>query len=177
MEGFRLSKSLIGFGFGRQMPSAPRGRSGCPGAWRAADGCAYDRLVQPALEGVRADWRAFAEHTEAACKAGSAVATFSNLGGDALLVAPCGPSPPAEERRDGGSLQTYAHAQAFFRGAPLEERRALLREVACQALREVEGGRKEPLWVSTSGAGVSWLHVRLDSAPKYYTFSPYRVMA
>ena len=30
-----------------------------------------------------------------------------------------------------------------------------------------------PTWVSTAGGGVAWLHVRLDSAPKYYTHRPY----
>ncbi|MGI9175867.1 MAG: DUF6940 family protein [Rhodothermales bacterium] len=24
------------------------------------------------------------------------------------------------------------------------------------------------MWLSTAGGGVSWLHVRLDSRPKYY---------
>ncbi len=31
--------------------------------------------------------------------------------------------------------------------------------------------------VSTNGLGVAWLHVRLDTRPKYYTFQPYRTMA
>ena len=32
----------------------------------------------------------------------------------------------------------------------------------------------EPVWLSTAGAGVPWLHVRLDDRPKYYGFGPYR---
>mmetsp|Transcript_9405 Transcript_9405/g.21189 ORF Transcript_9405/g.21189 Transcript_9405/m.21189 type:complete len:541 (+) Transcript_9405:444-2066(+) len=28
----------------------------------------------------------------------------------------------------------------------------------------------DPVWLSTSGMGVPWLHVRLDSSPKYYTY-------
>ncbi len=31
-----------------------------------------------------------------------------------------------------------------------------------------------PVWLSTAGAGVSWLHVRLDTRPKYYHHGPYR---
>jgi hypothetical protein len=31
-----------------------------------------------------------------------------------------------------------------------------------------------PEWLSTAGAGVSWLHVRLDDRPKYYGYAPYR---
>ena len=30
-----------------------------------------------------------------------------------------------------------------------------------------------PTWLSTAGMGVSWLHVRLDSQPKYYGFAAY----
>jgi hypothetical protein len=32
----------------------------------------------------------------------------------------------------------------------------------------------KPVWLSTAGGGVSWLHVRLDDQPKYYGFEPYR---
>ena len=31
-----------------------------------------------------------------------------------------------------------------------------------------------PIWLSTAGHGVAWLHVRLDSRPKYYLHAPYR---
>jgi hypothetical protein len=30
-----------------------------------------------------------------------------------------------------------------------------------------------PVWLSTAGAGVAWLHVRLDDRPKYYSHRPY----
>lgn len=30
-----------------------------------------------------------------------------------------------------------------------------------------------PVWLSTAGAGVAWLHVRLDDRPKYYSYRPY----
>jgi hypothetical protein len=32
----------------------------------------------------------------------------------------------------------------------------------------------ERRWLSTSGLGVSWLHMRLDSTPKYYNWQPYK---
>lgn len=31
-----------------------------------------------------------------------------------------------------------------------------------------------PVWLNTAGGGVPWLHLRIDSRPKYYTFEPYR---
>ena len=32
----------------------------------------------------------------------------------------------------------------------------------------------QPIWLSTSGLGVFWLHISLDSWPKYFTHEPYR---
>jgi hypothetical protein len=32
----------------------------------------------------------------------------------------------------------------------------------------------KPIWLSTAGMGVAWLHVRLDSRPKYYGFDEYK---
>ena len=118
-----------------------------------------------ALEGVRVDRHTFAQHIEAACARGDATATFDNLGGDAVLVAPC--------EEPGISPQNYAHAAAFFKGAPRAARRAMLRAAAAAALARVKERGSLPLWVSTSGVGVYYLHMRLDSAPKYYTHRAY----
>jgi hypothetical protein len=45
--------------------------------------------------------------------------------------------------------------------------------VAAEGLEQELDDR--PLWVSTSGLGVSWLHLRFDRRPKYYTHAPYRL--
>ena len=88
------------------------------------------------------------------------IATFWNLGGDALLVA-----PQAEASDD-----VYAHLAAFVRGAPGSQRHAFWRAVAA-ALQERLG--HEPVWLSTSGLGVAWVHARLDERPKYYNHADY----
>jgi hypothetical protein len=89
------------------------------------------------------------------------VACFDNLGGDALLVVPA----------QRGDPQHFGHLAAFLRGALVEQRRALWRAVA-EAVEQRLGER--PVWLSTSGLGVSWLHVRLDDRPKYYQHGPFR---
>ena len=89
------------------------------------------------------------------------VIEFSNLGGDALLVVPT----PI------GSLDSYAHLAAFLRTAPREQVVSLWR-VAAKMVFENLGST--PKWLSTAGLGVSWLHLRLDTRPKYYKFSPYK---
>jgi len=89
------------------------------------------------------------------------VATISSLGGDAVLVVPV----PADE------LQPYAHLAAFCRSAPESVQGALWAAVADAAMSLLS---ERPVWLSTSGHGVHWLHVRLDERPKYYQYAPYR---
>ncbi len=88
------------------------------------------------------------------------IVTFENLGRDATLVVPC---PVA-------SAAAYVHLAAFLRGAPAAQTQALFRCVADEVLSRVSS---KPLWLSTAGMGVHWLHVRLDSQPKYYRHTPY----
>ena len=107
---------------------------------------------------VRADDSDFAEHLNAASES---VAVFPNLGGDALLIAP---------RRISG-VDCYGHIAAFLRGAPAAQQQSLFRAIGIEAEKLLQAGRR--FWISTSGLGVPWLHVRLDSHPKYYQHRPY----
>jgi len=120
----------------------------------------YVLLDAPILAGVEADPRMFETHFM--LRDGSeGVITFANLGGDSLLVAPY----PV------GSPSAYPHLAAFVRNAERSQHCALWRYVAT-ALKQRIGD--QPLWLSTSGLGVAWLHVRLDTRPKYYEYAPYR---
>jgi hypothetical protein len=78
-----------------------------------------------------------------------------------MLVAPAPLGPPG----------AYAHLATFARGAPPEQQQALWQTVGAAVARRLSPA---PLWLSTSGLGVAWLHVRLDKQPKYYTYPPYR---
>lgn len=101
---------------------------------------------------------AFAEHF-AATDAG--VCVFANLGRDAVLIVP----RPLTE------AVAYGHLAAFVRLAPEPQRHELWHAVGAAMMRRVSD---KPVWLSTAGAGVSWLHVRLDDRPKYYGYAPYR---
>lgn len=112
----------------------------------------------PALATVIASPGVFAQHFSNT----GAVSGFGNLGGDAYLIA------PRPDGTDGG----YPHLATFLRNAPATSTCSLWRVLA-MAIEKRVGTR--PLWCSTSGLGVHWLHVRLDSYPKYYTYPPYRL--
>lgn len=105
------------------------------------------------------DVEAFAEHFSGVAAGG--VVEFPNLGKDAVMVVPC----------PNGPLSAYGHLGAFVRQAPEPQRHALWELVGAAMQRRL--GTK-PVWLSTAGAGVSWLHVRLDDRPKYYGYTPYR---
>jgi hypothetical protein len=109
-----------------------------------------------------ADPEAFAAHFDSAPEEG--VVEFPNLGRDAILVVPCPRASPS----------AYGHLAAFVREAPEPQWHALWRLVGAAMTQRVSS---KPVWLSTAGAGVSWLHVRLDDRPKYYGFGPYRQTA
>lgn len=110
----------------------------------------------PALATVQQDAAAFQSRFS-----DEPVVSFRNLGGDALLIAPT----PADASTD------YSHLAAFLRTAGEDQVQALWR-LAGQSVMETLSDK--PLWLSTSGLGVAWLHLRLDASPKYYQHLAYR---
>ncbi len=92
------------------------------------------------------------------------VVAFANLGRDAVMVVP----------RPLGADAVYGHLAAFVRGAPEAQRLELWRAVGNAMEKRIND---RAVWLSTAGAGVPWLHVRLDDRPKYYHFNPYRQTA
>jgi hypothetical protein len=122
---------------------------------------AYEFVLidSPQLGAAQADPRPFASSFARAAP-DEHVLAFENLGGDALLIVP----------RPLGPQHMYAHLLSFVRGAPAAQRDALFQKLGT----EMNGRLGEtPIWASTSGLGVYWLHLRLDSYPKYYNFQPY----
>ncbi len=112
------------------------------------------------LERFEANPTPFRSHFEGAPESATVVA-FPNLGDDAQLIVP----------RPIGPLEVYPHLARFLRGAEREQIDELWRSLAEQALPRLGDA---PVWISTAGLGVSWLHLRIDSRPKYYRHDPYR---
>ncbi|MEM7039562.1 MAG: hypothetical protein AAF570_21485, partial [Bacteroidota bacterium] len=114
------------------------------------------------LPRLRANARAFSEHFEGAS---DAVVHFANMSGDAHLIVPV----PGNAATD---LIRYPHIAAFVRNAPQAQIDLLFQTLAFQFdLRLAMGGTH---WLNTAGMGVPWLHVRVDTRPKYYRFTPYK---
>ncbi len=118
-------------------------------------------VESPELSRVRAEPEPFARHF--ARPDGPPLRSLANPGRDALLVVPfpLGPHAP------------YAHMASFMREGDPAQVDALWRRtgrVLAGRLKRAAGR----VWVSTSGLGVSWVHVRLDQRPKYITWEAFR---
>jgi len=114
----------------------------------------------PSFERVAPEPSAFREHF-AGDSDGDGIVTFENLGRDATLIVPC----PIEDE------SKYSHLAAFVRNGPEAQVDALFRSVGRATLQRISA---RPVWLSSAGMGVNWLHVRLDSRPKYYRHEPYK---
>jgi len=113
----------------------------------------------PSLHQTSADLAPFAEQFTRACD--SSILTFPNLAGDALLIVP----------RAVGQVDCYCHLASFLRDGPADQ----IHEFWIVAANSLKARLSSvPLWLSTAGLGVSWLHLRIDSRPKYYRFAPYK---
>lgn len=117
-------------------------------------------LLKAVGQARQIDALTFAEHFQT----DTAIVTFSSLRGDAMLVVPH-PRDPQNQHSQ------YGHLASFVRDAPPEQVDQLWQSVAAAMKKRIG---KKPVWLSTAGMGVSWLHVRLDDRPKYYGHAPYR---
>lgn len=127
---------------------------------RAAAERPYSQVVldAPRLARCTADPSAFQNHFD-----GGPIVRFPNLGGEADLVVP---RPAADDAY-------YTHLACFLRSAPEFQRDALFFELGI-AIEERWARDPGPVWVSTSGMGVPWVHVRLDARPKYYLHKSFK---
>jgi len=117
-------------------------------------------LVQSdTLAGVSPDRQTFSSYF----RDDRSVVSFENLGGDAKLIAPCPVS----------SNIGYPHLGRFIRKAPQDQILSLWKVTGKEMLQQVG---EQPKWLSTSGLGVYWLHMRIDTTPKYYQTEAYRTL-
>ena len=118
-------------------------------------------LDAPTLAGAPADTVSFADKLQGT--AAPQVRTFLNLGKDAWLVVPA----PADQPN------SHVHLASFLRSASKAQIHRLWQDTG-EALARWLAESAAPVWLSTCGTGVFWLHVRLDRHPKYISHAPFR---
>jgi hypothetical protein len=156
---------------------------GC--TWWSSAGKPFESVLvnQPSLkvfaEG-NPDRHAFEEHFAKAQSCSSngdgsppSVCSFPNLGRDATLISPL-PQPNIDDT-------TYSHLSSFIRNAPKEQISQFWKLSAKTYIDELKYKHERynehvGTWFSTNGMGVAWLHLRLDSVPKYYSYHPFTTL-
>jgi hypothetical protein len=111
-----------------------------------------------ALSRIQASKKAFSKYFH---QHKNGVVCFENLGKDALLIVP---SPLV-------GTPDFPHLSVFVRNASNEQLQTFWQTIGKQIEQRISD---KHLWVSTSGLGVYWLHVRLDDRPKYYQHRLYK---
>lgn len=112
----------------------------------------------PSLVSRRVDGRTFAKHFSSGAGLSR---TFKNLRGDSTLVV------PAPE----GTDASFGHLASWLRAAS-----DLQADTVWCAVGAAIDSWTGPLWLSTSGGGVAWVHIRLDPRPKYYKHAAFRTL-
>ncbi|KAK3265342.1 hypothetical protein CYMTET_25968 [Cymbomonas tetramitiformis] len=116
---------------------------------------------------IEQDEEAFAEHFDR-CGGKSSAITFHNLGRDALLAVPCPGFGHATQPTD------FSHMAAFMRSATQQQIHELWQTIGKAMEQRLKSDAGKRIWLNTSGLGVYWLHIRLDTIPKYYQYLPYK---
>lgn len=109
------------------------------------------------LNQVRQDARPFRDFLTT----NDAVTTFDNLGKNAKLIVPTNIE----------SSTNYSSLAKFVRTAPQSQTIEFWKQVGFAYEQALTTNKK---WLSTSGLGVYWLHVRIDNRPKYYVCKDYK---
>jgi len=94
------------------------------------------------------------------------IISFENLGRDSTLVVPV----PLKE------IRHMTHLSSFLRYGNSEQVEHLWQNVGRVVHSTImnERNSNKKFWLSTSGLGVSWLHIRIDTIPKYYNWKEYK---
>jgi hypothetical protein len=119
----------------------------------------YECIVQRSrlLEQLSVDEHTFQKYIHTT----DLVVDFQNLGNDARLVVPTKQS----------KANTYNHLGRFIQLGSSAQIAAVFEQVGKVVLEELN--HKQVIWLNTAGLGVIWLHIRLDTYPKYYKTDDY----
>ena len=119
-------------------------------------------LDAPSLSNIRQDNITFSEYFQAN---NSMAVQFLSKGGDSWLV-----SPRYVSGKDFSSLSR------FINNASESYIMCFWCCVANTLKSKLLSNKSKKFWLSTSGLGVNYLHVRIDERPKYYNFDLFKEM-
>ena len=112
----------------------------------------------------QSDTQTFLEHFNG--KQELSIIKFPNLSGDTELITVC----PSKTNKTFNNC--CSDIMSFIKLAPKIVVHNMLKKIGLEMSNHFNSSDKK--YLSTSGRGVSWLHVRICNYPKYYTFDEYK---
>jgi len=112
------------------------------------------------LSAIKTDAHTFAEYFK---KEKDLAVSFHNLGGDALMVCPT----PLKDH----NIEIYSSLEPFIRCSPMKQQVEFWGKVG-SGLNLLKA--KRTVWLNTAGGKVHYIHMRMDSRPKYYHYDKFR---
>lgn len=91
---------------------------------------------------------------------------FPNPSNTALLVVPC--------YNQSFPMDDYIHIGKFMKSSNIKQKQNLVIKIFELYFEMLEQNQTKKLWLSTHGKGVAWLHVRIDTIPRYITHINYK---
>ena len=120
-------------------------------------------LDSPSLD-RRENPNAFGEHFDRS-NTNQMTLQFPNIGRNAVMVV------PTPVRNEADRQVNHCHLVSFLRSASSTRSDDFWWNVGDAMRKRISN---KPVWLSTAGGGVAWLHGRLDDQPKYYGYEPFR---
>ncbi|KLL05465.1 MAG: hypothetical protein MRERV_1c166 [Mycoplasmataceae bacterium RV_VA103A] len=111
-----------------------------------------------ALNSIRQDYSSFQEHFRKSSD--NQAVSFLSFSGDTLIV----PVPKGAD---------YKNISKFTDNSRMEQWETLWQKVGEKMEENLINANGATRWLSTSGLGISYLHVRIDRRPKYYSHQEY----
>lgn len=142
----------------------------------------FEFVVLPAYELNKriVDIQPFNEYFTNNYKQESTIIAIDNIDKSSRLVIPCPNSKIIEQintkELNMNDLQHMTHLNIFLKYSQENIKYDLWKKVSEEMLIRINNQSDDykKIWLSTSGLGVSWLHIRLDSYPKYYNYQEYK---
>ena len=113
-------------------------------------------FVQTNYLNAKQDYSAYQSYfTNRAITTDNSIVAFPNLSGDTILIVPI----PVKGKK-------FTYIKDFIDNSSLKLQHSLWRRVAKEAKKLLK--KHNRIWLSTHGEGIPYLHIRLDTKPKYY---------
>jgi len=94
------------------------------------------------------------------------IRVFPNLSNTSILISPC--------YNKLFNIQSYAHIGIFMKNFNTKQQIDLIYTMFSVYITTLKSKPNDFMWLSTHGKGVGWLHIRIDTQPKYITWLHYK---